>query len=128
MPTPATHPFAKLLQNVHLHQCLLMETLLVADDLDGHKRSGLVIHATHNLTKAAFTQHINHLIPIRQMVAKHNVVVPSVVVVPVIVRGVVQNRRLLLALGTNAVHIRVVQDFFALILGQVLALRTLQDR
>lgn len=40
-----TYPFAKVIQNLDLDQCLMVEPLLVADDLDRNRLTGLMVPA-----------------------------------------------------------------------------------
>lgn len=62
-----------------------MKPLLVPDDLHCHDPSILMIHTPHDLPKAALPKHINDLVPIRQMIAKNDIVVASLVVVPEVI-------------------------------------------
>ena len=79
-----THPFPQPPQNPHLHQSLLMKPLLIPNNLHRHDASLLMIHTPHHLAKTALTQQIHHFIPIRQMISKHDVIIPALVVVAVI--------------------------------------------
>src|SRR5690242_5812128 len=75
------NPFAQLLQDVNLDQSLLMESFLVADDLDGNKASCLMIDATYNLSEATLAEQVNDLVPIGEMVAKDYVIVTTIIIV-----------------------------------------------
>ena len=82
-------PFTQFLQNIDLHQSLLMEALLVPNDLDRHKNAGFMVDAPNDLTEASLTKQINHLVSIREMVAIDNVVVTTLVVITEVgIRGV----------------------------------------
>ncbi|KAG9679819.1 hypothetical protein KCU87_g5, partial [Aureobasidium melanogenum] len=48
--------------NVVEYRCLLMESLLIANDLDSTQSAELVVDAPHYLSETSFTKHINHLV------------------------------------------------------------------
>ena len=81
-----THPLPKPPQNPHLHKRLLMKPLLIPNNLHRHHPPALMIHAPHHLPKTTLPQHIHHLIPIRQMVPQHDIVIPPLIIIPVIPR------------------------------------------
>lgn len=111
----SAYPFAQLLQDVNLNQGLLMETLLVADDLDSHESSSLVVDASHDLSKAALAEKVNNLIPICEMVAKDYVVVASVVVVTEVSSLSIEVANMFLGvLRAAEVYLLVVDDFASL--------------
>ena len=63
-----------------------MEPLLVADDLDGNNATILMIHTSYDLSKRTFTKYVDDLVPIGEVVAKHDIVITAFVVVAVIAR------------------------------------------
>lgn len=62
-----------------------MEPLLVADDLDRHTFSRLVISALQHLAEGTFTEHAQNLVAIAQMITKVDQVITTVVIIAVIV-------------------------------------------
>lgn len=62
-----------------------MESLLVADDLDSNNSTFFMVNASHDLAETALAQNVNDLIPIRQMIAHHNIVVAALIIVAEIV-------------------------------------------
>ncbi|KAH0238523.1 hypothetical protein KCV06_g199, partial [Aureobasidium melanogenum] len=50
--------------NVVEYRCLLMESLLIANDLDSTQSAELVVDAPHYLSETSFTKHINHLVAV----------------------------------------------------------------
>lgn len=106
------YPFAKLLQDVDLNQCLLMEPFLVTNDLDCNKSTGLVIYAAHNLSKTTLAEEIYNLVAIGQVVSKDYVVVTAIVIVSEVSRGSIQVSHVLLcALGATKIYLFVIYDF-----------------
>lgn len=61
-----------------------MKALLVPDDLNSHNASVFVINASHNLSKAAFAEKVDHFVSISKVVAHDNIVVASFIVVAVV--------------------------------------------
>jgi hypothetical protein len=80
-----THPFHQLLQDLDFDEGLGVEAFLVADDLDGHVSTRLVIPATENLAETAFAEHTRDFVPVTQMVSLDDQVVTSLVVIAVVV-------------------------------------------
>lgn len=76
-----THPLPQPPQNAHLHQRLLMKPLLVPDDLDRHDSPLFVVHTSHNLSETTLAKDVNHLIPIREMIAKNNIVITPLIII-----------------------------------------------
>ena len=83
----STYPFFQLVQDVDLDERLLMESFLVPYDFDGAQAPKLVINASHYLSKAALSEYVDDLIPIRQVIAHDNVVVASLIIVSEIGRA-----------------------------------------
>ena len=63
-----------------------MEPLLVANDLDSNNATILVIHTSYDLSKGTLTEYVDDLVPIGEVVAKHDIVITALVVVAVIAR------------------------------------------
>lgn len=71
----------QLVQDAHLHQRLVMEPLLVPNNLDGHVVIRFVVQRTNDLSKAALANHLQDLVPIRDVVMDHLVITAVVIVV-----------------------------------------------
>lgn len=72
---------AQLVQDPHLDQCLVMESLLIPDYLNGHVLIRLMVQSSNNLTKAAFANHLQDFVSVRNMVMDHFIVASVVVVI-----------------------------------------------
>lgn len=59
-----------VIQNSHLNQCLMVESLLVSDYLDGDMLVGHMIQGPYHLSKAAFSDHLQDLVAISYMVVQ----------------------------------------------------------
>ena len=57
----------QMLQNVHLHHALLLESLLTANDLHSHMLLPLVIKAPQDLSKTTLAQQVHHFVSIRNV-------------------------------------------------------------
>ena len=76
-----TYPFSKLLQDIDLDKCLLMKSLLVADDLDRNQYSCLMVDTTHDLPKASFAEKIDNLVTITKVVAFDDIVISTLIII-----------------------------------------------
>lgn len=54
----------QVVEHAHLHQRLVVEPLLVADDLDGHQRAGAVIHRAYDLTEGTLADDLEDLVSV----------------------------------------------------------------
>ena len=81
-----TYPVSQTSQNTHFHKRLLMEPLFVTDDLDGNNATIFVDLTSDDLSKRTLTKYVNNLVPIGEVVAKHNIVITTLVVVAVVAR------------------------------------------
>lgn len=97
----------------------MVEALFVADDLDRHGLTGAVVTALQDLTKRALAEDAHDLVPVGEVVALDDQVVPSIVVVPVVEADVVELGHLLLAALADAVDGRVLGDLAALVVGKI---------
>lgn len=79
-----THPLPQLPQYPHLHKRLLMKPLLIPYNLHRHHPALLMVHTPHHLPKTPLPQQIHHLIPIRQMVAHHDIVIAPLIIIPIV--------------------------------------------
>ena len=79
------------------------------------------------LSERAFPQGVDDLVLVCKMVVINDEIVASVVVVPVVVSGVVQHRRFLLAFRTDAIDSGEIEDFFTFIFGEILVLRAFEN-
>lgn len=93
-----------------------MEPLFVANNLDGNQDTSLVIDASHHLPEASLSKHIDDLIPIREVVAWHNCVVATLIVVSEVgtIRLHIANN-LRGVLGAAEVDILVIYDLTPLV-------------
>ncbi len=58
-----------------------MESLLVSDDLDRDKHTGLVINTPDHLPKTSLSEHINDFVSVGEMIASYNRVVAALIIV-----------------------------------------------
>ena len=50
-PQGSTYPFAQAVEDLDLYQCLVVEPLRVADDLDRHGLAGAMVATVQHLTE-----------------------------------------------------------------------------
>lgn len=108
----------KVLKNLQLHACLVLEALLIPNKFNCHDLFGLVIKALESLAKAPLAQELLHFESIRNVVVQHHFVVPSLVIVPVVV-GIDWGPLDLLGIQTQEIHLLVVKDFALLEVSQI---------
>lgn len=72
----------KVLEDLYLIKCLLVEPSLVAYDLERLVRLALVIKHLRNLSKGAAPKHLQHLVSVGNLVILDQVVLSSVIVEP----------------------------------------------
>lgn len=107
----STYPVSQLLQDIHLHQGLLMEPLLVPDDLHRYQTSRLVIDTPNDLAEASFAQNIQHLVAVRQMIANDDLVIATLIIIAKIRRLELEiTDTLLRLLGTTKVNVLEVNN------------------
>lgn len=111
-------PFDQLLEDLDLDQGLMVETLLVADNLDSDRFARLVVSALNDLPERALAKDPNDFVSIREVIVRNNQVITPLIIVSVIVERHVCPRRILLTLGTPVVNFRKVENLLALIVGQ----------
>jgi hypothetical protein len=63
-----------------------MEPFLVANDLDSNNATIFVVHTSYDLSKRTLTKYVDDLVPISEVVAKHDIVITALVVIAVIAR------------------------------------------
>ncbi len=74
-----------------------------------------MVDAAHYLAKATFTKNINNFVSVSQVVAKHNVVVATVIVIAEIMRRCIEIANELLCFrGAAKVNLFVIDDFSTL--------------
>jgi hypothetical protein len=73
---------AKVLEDLYLIKCLLVEPSLVAYDFERLVRLALVIKHLRNLSKGAAPKHLQHLVSVGNVVILDHVVLSSVIVEP----------------------------------------------
>lgn len=105
----------------------MVESFLVADNLNRHRFSCAMVSTVKNLPERAFPQSIDDFISIRQMIMGDYEVITSFIIVAVVVRGIVHSGLFLITPCANAVHRRIVQNFCAFVVGQELCKTTVQD-
>ena len=75
---------AQVQQDLQFDSSLMLELLLVANDLDGHDFASLVILALESLSKRALSKEVKDLKAVGNVIAEHDVVIASLVIVPVV--------------------------------------------
>ena len=108
----------QVLQNLELHQRLLVKPLLVPYHLHGHRTSRLVVVTAHHLPEATLAELVDDLEPVREMVALAHHVVAAVVVVAVVIAPASLLALHLLRADPREVHARVLQNLRPLERGQ----------
>jgi hypothetical protein len=76
-----TYLVTQILQNFDLDERLLVKSSLVAYHLNSSKDLVLMVTAFHHLAEAAFSQDSQRLIPVRQLIVVHHIVVSSLVII-----------------------------------------------
>lgn len=104
-----------------------MKPFLVPNDLNCNRRSRGMISAAQHLTERPLPKAVHDFITVSKMVTIDHEIVAAFVVVAVVVRRPFWVRKFLLATGPEIVHRRVVKNFLALEIRQVLALAALKD-
>ena len=61
-PKKLTNPFPEVIKDLYLDQSLVMETFLVADDLDSDGLTSAVITTAQDLAEGAFPKRVRDLI------------------------------------------------------------------
>lgn len=64
-------PFTQMVQNPHLDQRLVVESLLVPDDLDGDVSVGHVIERLDHLAETALSDHLQNFVAITNVVVQY---------------------------------------------------------
>lgn len=80
--TQSTHVGTEVVQDLDLHQGLVVEALLVADHLERAHLVGLVVKHLHHLAEGALAQHAHHFEAVRDVVVHDDLVVAALVVKP----------------------------------------------
>lgn len=110
------YPFSETIQDLNLHKSLMMEPLLVANDFDCHRFASAMIPAVQYLTERPFAKSVDDFITIRKMISHYDQVVSTFIIISMIIRGVLQRRWLLVALGANVIDRGEFQYFLTLVL------------
>ena len=77
--------FLQMKQDLKLDSSLMLEFLLVSDDLNGNDLPCLMVNALECLSKGSFSQKVNHLESICDLVLYNHIVVSSLIIVSEIV-------------------------------------------
>lgn len=115
-------PFTKIIEDLDLHQCLVMETLLIANDLDRNRFACLMVSTVQHLTKRALAQGIHDFIAESEMIAIDHLVIATFIIVAKVVDNNLRMCVLLRAPRTDAVNLGIVENLLLLIFGQELSL------
>lgn len=67
--------FAELIKNANFDECLMMESLLVANNFDCHILIGFVIQCPYDLPKATLANYFQYLIAIADVIMNNLIVV-----------------------------------------------------
>lgn len=97
-----------------------MEPFLVADDFDSNQATSFVIDASHNLSETTLSEKIDDLISIQEMIPTSNCVIPSIIIVPEVLRLCGKLTHVLsCVLCPTKIYVLVVYNFASLIYVQV---------
>jgi hypothetical protein len=80
-----TYPFDKVLEYFDFNESLVMETLLIANDLDSNHISSLVISALQNLTERTFSEDVDNLVAVVEVIVRNEEIIASLIVISVVV-------------------------------------------
>ena len=108
---------SQVFQNADLFLSLPMKAFLVSDHLERNMLVTFVIVSFHDLTKTALAYHLEHLVPVGQVVMR-DVSVRALIVIVATIVGRANDARPLLGVGANEVDLRVVEDFVMLVRSQ----------
>ena len=109
----------QVLQYPYLLHGLAVETLLVPHNLERHVLLRLVVERLENLPETTLPQHLDHLVAIMHVIARHGQVAPGLVVIAAIVGGPAHPLTLL-GLLARKVDLRVA-EYLLLLEGRQLA-------
>ena len=113
----------EMLEDLHLHQRLVMEPLLVPNHLHRLDRLGLVVEATHHLPERPLPPNLQNFEPIRQVILRRDRVIPALVVVSVVQRpGFLRALRLLRA-RARVPHERILRNLRPFVVGEARGVR-----
>ena len=118
------YPFAQVIQNLDLNKRLVVEALLIPDNLDSHHLARAMVATREHLSERALPERIDNLVPIREVIAVHNKVIPTIIVITKVIRRPVRMRRLLPA-AAEEIRSVVLENLLLLVLTQLAALRVL---
>mmetsp|Transcript_24009 Transcript_24009/g.42929 ORF Transcript_24009/g.42929 Transcript_24009/m.42929 type:complete len:303 (-) Transcript_24009:952-1860(-) len=77
-----------VLQDLHFHKRLMVESLLVANYLQSHTSIvGLEVSRSDNLSEGSLSKRGHHLVAVQEMVVQNYGVVPALIIVAVVVGG-----------------------------------------
>lgn len=103
----------------------MVEPFLVSNDLDRHRFARTMVPTVQYLSERSLSQRVNDLISISQVIVVNDLIIASVVVIPMVICIVAESGHDLFAMGANEVHVLEFKDFLALlVLGQILDLTT----
>ena len=105
----------------------MVKPLLVPNDLNCDRRSRGMISAVQHLTERPLPKAVHDFVTVSKMVMIDDEIVATFVVVAIVVRRPLWMGTFLLATGSDMVHRRIVKNFLALVIGQVLTLAALKD-
>jgi uncharacterized membrane protein len=74
----------EVLQDFQFDSCLVLKFLFVANDFDGYKFFGFVVHALDSLSKATLTEKFENLISVAKMIFQYHLIVSLVIIVAMI--------------------------------------------
>jgi hypothetical protein len=81
-----------------------------------------MISTVQDLSKGAFSERVDNLVAVCQVIMIDNKIIAPIIIVSVVISGVLNSSRLLLATSADTVNGSVVKDLFLLIAWEVLSL------
>lgn len=97
----------------------MVESLLVANNLDRCHVTSLMIPALQHLTKRSLAEHVNDLVPVLEMVMRDNEVVASLIIKAVVVGRNFDRRWLFVTIRPDIVNVLVLQYLLFLVRRQI---------
>ena len=105
----------------------MVKPLLISDNLHSNRFTSAMVPATKYLAERSFTQCIHDLVAERKMIAFNNLVISTLIVIPIVVGAMIGGRHNLLAARSPAVDRRIILNFSLLELAKFSSVRSSQD-
>lgn len=99
----------------------MVETLFVSDYLDRDRFTSAVISTMQNLSERSFSQRVVNFISVCQVIVRYDLIISSVIIVTVVIRGIFPDGQFLFVLVANVVDHWVIKNFLTLVISEMLS-------